>query len=364
MSAFRDFLDGTYAADPAAVAEFASSALTFVRIRRRWWRGYRKAAEAEVAVGGEKVDKATTRPSWKLCPDQVLDEFRAFGDAVDRVIGQYCFVPGDDDETGAAVAAAAVLVGNGRYAVDSAVWPRLAGVLADVERKWGEAADRWTTEDGYARLHAALGEQLGAATYDLVKDLVPDRHALRARFGLDYRVAPVRIAPPTPGAAAAARASHRAELVDLLDLAVRAPREAAAGVWDGLAARLVAGDPPEPVRPTRPGADGQPVPTTRRISARTLLPARRATEDLGRAERYLDEPLRAVRDRVLAELPAAADALSAVAEILNTDDTAAARVGKLLLTAAAAARDEAGMCAGLGAALARSADPPGPPGTS
>lgn len=357
MSVFRTYLENTYAKDPTKISRFASDAFVLIRIRQRYWKGYKKVGKADVTADNVAVDEETvTRPSWKLCPKEVLNLFQAKSDGIRTLVATYCFHPkkenGDDEDLdGADAETGTILVGGGRYAVDAAHWPRLQRMLAVAKDDWAAAADEWTTEDGYQKFHDLLKAERGDSVYSHIKELVPDRHTLRSRYGLFYRKAPVRIVEDTTGDPVGEE-GRKGELVDLLDLAVRPPRLAAAGVWRELAEKLITPDG-QALIPVRTNAKGETVTTTRGLKPQSVNACREETEALIRSDRYLDDTLIDLRNVVAKEIPDAPDALKAYTKTLNSDDAAAVRLGTLLVKAAAAAADEAGMCEGLRRALSR-----------
>lgn len=356
---FRDYLKSTYDKSPNAVGDFVSKAFVFVRIHQRWWRGYRKARDVNVSVDGSDVkDELMTNPSWKLAPKELVTEFQTFSTSVDQAIKQYAFSPGGDDDS-AAGAASAVLVGGGRYMVDAVVWPRLENFLKKLGTKWGEAADRWCTVDGHERLLNHLKAQHGEDAYLRIQKLVPKREELRTKFALKFRTAPVKIVS-SEETAAAAQTGRRDEMIDLLELAVRTPREEVAAVWEDFANRLavrgVAADNEteiwSAVHPTRTDKkSGETRAADRAIRAATILSLRRETAALGRAERYLDPELLVAYHAILQELPDDATAAKVTATALAEEDDPAIRLARLLWIGVEAARDEVGMCAGLRQAL-------------
>jgi hypothetical protein len=300
-------------------------------------------------VDGVAVNEnAVTNNSWKLSPNEPIKEFMGFSTAVDDILESYTVSPKEDEEGNMS---ATVLVGGGRYLVDSSVWPRLQELLHKVQEKWSEAADRWCTQEGYDQIHALLKEQRGEL-YETVKELIPDRHSLRTRYGLDFRTAPVQILSDT--ASTTAEAGRRDELVDLLEMAVRVPREAVADKWDKFAQNLVDTKDGQLVarKPVRIDKAGNSKAAKRSVPPASIASLREATETLCRAERYLDPDLLFLRNKILSELPAEPKLAEEVAKILISNDEEALRIGKLLYDAAAAARSEANMCLGLGNAIA------------
>lgn len=351
---FRDFLRKTYHDDPNSLGNFVSSSFVFARVRQRYWRGYRKANDTATTVDGADVSQKDilTNPSWKLAPKELLQEFQTFSTGVDQAIQQYAFSPSEQEDSATAIAASAVLVGGGRYMVDVSVWPRLEGYLIAASTKWGEAADRWCTEEGHEKLHALLKEQSGDELYEKIKVLVPDRQTLRAKYALDYRTAPVRIVDEDK-TESAAKSGRRDEIVDLLDLAVRSPREEAAAAWEDFAGRLAYYENGawHPFRPMRKERGTDKVKAGERVfQERMIRSIHKKTEALGRGERYLDPDLRLARDRILKEFPGEPGPAKVVAQAL-ANDSEAVRVAAILSAAAATARDERGMVEGLGAAF-------------
>lgn len=347
---FREFLRRTYAADPAAVGEFANQSCVLVRVNQRYFRGQKIVTDdATVAVKGETVgENAVTRPRWKLLPDKVGKEFQEFGRAVDLLLSVHCATGGEDDEGGRPL-----LTGGGNFAVAAETWPRLSRILDSLAEAWGKAADRWTTEDGYAEYHRLLREQLGDADYARVKELVPDRTALRARFELKVQILPVRLV--TDATNPAVREAAADAVTELLDAAVRKPREAAAAAWRSLAFQLVVEESGGRVVPYTPPPvhykDGTVRNRGRGVQGKSIETAVRGGVTLKAWAAYLDDSLAEALQAVTAELPTAADAARQFAQKLNSEDVEAVRVGKLLLTAARAAENEAGMCEGLARAL-------------
>jgi hypothetical protein len=86
--------------------------------------------------------------------------------------------------------------------------------------------------------------------------------------------------------------------------------------------------------------------------SRNSTAARAATDGLyDRSARYLDEQLVEAAGAVKAALPAGEGPGKAAAAKLNVDNALALSVGKMLLSAAAAAEDESGMCLGVANAV-------------
>lgn len=340
---FRRWLEESYAENPAAVGAFANRSCKLVRVSQRWYRGHKVVADdTTVTVGGEAVgSEATTRPRWKLLPKAVADEFADLGRGVENLLTLHCASGADDDD-----GRRPLLTGGGNYAVAAENWPRLWALLEAAREAWARAADRWTTDDGYAEFHRLLAEQLGEADYKRVKDLVPVRDRLRAKFALDVTPLPVRLVVDSDDPAE--RKAAAGAVVELLEAAVRRPREAAADAWLALALQLVEGDGTKALDPpARNGRAG-----SRSVRGQSVRAARRAVTALHAWHGYLDDALLGAAAAVRAELPDEAAAAGEVAKKLNRSDDEALRVGRILLKAARAAADEAGMCAGLGRAMA------------
>jgi hypothetical protein len=272
---FRNWLADQFRADPAGVGRYAANACRPVRVNRRWWRGQRKMDRTAVKVDNADVPEAArTDPRWRLVPDEMKAEFQALERSVDQLVGRYVV----EDENGA------LALGDGVYVVDAADLPEVNRRLAQFQDAWSRAADRWTTEDGYQRLHALLKEQVGEASYDRVKDLVPPRHELRARFALVVRPLAMRLVPDSDDDPET-RAAVEDNTVTLLEAAVRRPREQLAAVLEGLAGRLVtpgADDEYVPLKPSRTVRGAQQV-VSRNIPAQALIAAREALDRYRRA---------------------------------------------------------------------------------
>lgn len=350
MSIFKKFLDKEYRADPTGLSRFATAACTLVRINRRWWRGYKTMDKAEITVAGEQIKSDnTTQPRWKLIPDQVKEEFVNFEKAVDILIRANC-VFASEDENGRLP----LLTGGGNYAVDAANWPRVKALLRQAQQKWGECADRWCTDDGYKEFHQLLKDKYGETDYDRVRDLVPPAKKLRRCFGLDVVVLPIRLAEDV-GDDPDAEVGRREAITELLETAVRRPREDAAAAWRNLAEQLVEFDNGRQALVARTvwrTVDGQKTPGARRVQGRSVAAARAATDALSaRSGRYMEPALVDAVQAVLGEIPAGDGPAKSAAAKLNMNDTDALRVGKMLLDAAAVADDEAGMCLGVADAV-------------
>ncbi len=347
MSVLTKFVAEQFAANPAKTARFLSATCVLVRIRVRRWRGLRKMTGAKVLSDDTEVgEDATTRPSWKLCPDVVRAEFDALGSAVEGLVARYTLDRGspgrgemtDDDEAGPA------LVGNGTYAVDAAVWPALRQKLQIAQDQFGEAAARWCADDGYERIHEELKTQLGEGDYEKVKLLIPDAKTLLRKFSIDVRRAPVQFVSGQDG-------GGDEELIGIIELAIRVPRETAAAGWDALTNQLINADGTPFVPKTRVDQHGVEKLGCRRVTGRSVAAAARETTTLSlRGGRYIADQFRAVVDALTRELPEDAAAASAVARNLNAKDDEAVRIGKMLHAAAAVARDETDMCLGFAAA--------------
>lgn len=349
---FRRWLAEQFRADPVSVGKYAATACRPVRVTRRWWRGQRVMdAQAEVKLGVNEVAAgARTQPRWRLIPDDMKLEFQKLDRAVDRVVSRYT-VDGDD--------AVPLALGDGVYVIDAAELPDAQRRLSELQEAWGRSADRWTTEDGYARLHEQLAAQMGDASYKEAKALVPDRHRLRAAFGLIVRPLAVRLVPDAADDPAT-RAAVEGNTVALLAAAVVRPREQLAAGVSALAGRLCEPDAAagfRPLKPTRTVA-GAAREVSRTVTADAVAAARRAVDEFAPYAPRTDPRLRHAWGAAAAELPAegAPDALAAVAARLKVQDADALRVGIILTKVAEAARDETGMCEEF--ALRRRPEPP------
>lgn len=356
MGVFRDFLEREYTTDPAGSARFLSDSCVLVRIRRRYWKGLKRMDKARVMSDDVVVgEDSTTRPSWKLCPDVMRAEFEALGVQVEALVIRYALnrgsttpVDADEDEAGPA------LVGGGTYAIDAGVWPGLYDKLRIAQEKWSDASHRWCSEDGYRRIHDELKTQLGDGDYALVKDLVPKADSLLRKFGLDVRRAPVRFIEDAQGDPGLAQ-SMQADIVEMLDMAVRPPREAAAVAWTALASRLIdsMGQAVKPLGKPDP-TTGQAVPGLRKLTGRSVAAAGREAATLAtKSWAWLEDSFRGVVQALINELPESPTDATAIAKNLNSKDEEAVRLGKMLVAAATQARDEAGMCEGFAAARNR-----------
>lgn len=355
VSVFREYLLKTYADSPDAVGDFVSKSYVFVRIKQRFWRGYRKAKGVGLQLEGveskDKIADAMTQPSWKLAPKELVSEFQNFSTSVEQAVSRWAISPRDDDENEER-AVAAVLVGGGRYMVDVAVWPQLQDFLSSVQTKWSEAADHWCTEDGHAKLHDHVKSQYGDEVYDRISKLIPERNSMRSRFGLSVRTAPVKIVEEG-STSDASKQGRRDEVVDLLELAVKTPREEAAEVWEEVGNRLVEFDGERwSAKKRYVERDGTSKETNRVVQVRTVQMVNTTAKALSRGERYLDPVTKSFRDKIVKEFPADAGSAKDVAKLLASNDQVAVQLGCLLIEAAKACRDEAAMCEGLSAAVA------------
>jgi len=353
----KTFLADEYSSDPAGLSRFATNSCKLVRITRRWWRGYKTMDRAEITVAGEQIKADhTTQPRWKLIPTEVKEEFANFEKSVDLLIRAHCVFATEDEEYGRQP----LLTGGGNYAVDVAQWPHVKTLLRKSQQVWGECADKWCTDDGYKEFHRLLKEQIGDTDYERVKDLIPPAKKLRRRFGLDVVVLPIRLAEDT-GDDPEAEEGRRAAITELIEAAVRGPRDDAAAAWRSLAEQIVeetqAGQLQAKIVWRQTKKDGPVAPTHRRVQGKSVVAARKATEGLNRAARYLDKDLMAAMGLIRAELPDDEGPAKAVAAQLNSNDMLALRVGKILLDGAAAAESEAGMCLGVADAIRHARTP-------
>jgi hypothetical protein len=359
MTTFKKFLDDEYTTDPSGLSRFAANTCKLVRITRRWWRGYKTMDRATVAVAGEQIKQDNiTQPRWKLIPDEVKEEFTNFEKSVDLLIRAHCVFAREDDENGIQP----LLTGGGNYAIDTANWPTVKTLLRKSQQAWGECADKWCTDDGYQELHRLLKEKIGEADYERVKDLIPSAKKLRRRFGLDVVVLPIRLAEDV-GDDPEAEVGRKLAITELIEVAVRTPREDAAAAWQSLADQLVettpAGNLQALVVWRQTKKDGPVSPTSRRVQGKSVTAARKATDALNRAARYLDPDLVAAAQLIRTELPEEDGPAKSVAAQMNSDDSLAVRVGKMLLDGVAAATSEAGMCLGVSDAIRTARSSPG-----
>lgn len=380
---FTDWLRDRYRADPGRLRRYAGDALYVVGLRRRRWRGRRHIKGALVVVpgleqqaaqlpSGETVapaEKTHTDPQWVLLPDEDKEQFEALEQGVAALIEQYAANAdaeggrkgkGDDEEDEEQVN----FIGRGLYVIDAASYPRLKDLMQMARTQWARAADALCTEDGYAALHERVRAKFAGhpgAYEQVIAPLVPDRDALRAKFGLFFTRLPFRFdagladsgSQPAPADAAADEAEGAGRLaVEALELAVRKPRARLTRVLTALAEQLVAREPDGTLsarQVTQTTAAGQTLKRPRVTRAKSLQAARRAVVGAANWERFLGPELRAALDAVLAELPEAGG--DAYAKKLRCDDRAALHLGRLLVAAADCAADEAAMCRVLEEAL-------------
>lgn len=337
---FEKWLEAEYRSQPKAFGAMAAKSLVVVWVRRRRWRGHRAIHGAEVVVEAETVkDGATTHPRWNLLPDEVKRKFNVLDDGVKLLVAQYCCNAGDAEED----EARATVLRRGVYAVDAGHWPRLKSRLETARKRWDEAADAITSEEGFEELVDKVKKRVGGDHFARVRPLIPDRQALRAKFSLEFGRLPIRLDPEQAGDADEKEGSA-SFAVEAVALVVKKPRLALAEAMRNLAGQLVTkvGDDYKPFYPIRT-KDGSEVAGSRSISMRSVEAAAKAVAEfdgfIGFAEAKLVEAVGALRR----DLPQGAAAAGA-AENLRSDDAAAARVGKAALKAAEIAADESGMC--------------------
>ena len=353
MSKLKDYIDKLYRADPTKLVRCANTAFRLVHIGRRYWRGYRVMKDADVTLDGAKVnDKSATKPRWKLCPEQLKDEFMAHERGLEEIIKDYFF-----SGVGASKAlteSISILLRGGTYAVPVGSWPRAQQMLRKAQSAWDNSADRWTTDDGHLEFCKLLEEQLGAEDYAKVveKELIPDQNTLRASFGLFVTELPVLIAEDR--SSTDAEDSGRIGLIgEIMESAIREPRTDAVEAWETLAAQLVMTDGTvvKPLRRHRIEKDGKVSEGFRSCQKASVLAARKAADRTTRCGPAMDEKFRQAVVSVIKELPDTVTEASVIAKKLNMDDNEAVRVGTVLIKAAAVAASEDSMCDALSAAL-------------
>jgi hypothetical protein len=343
----REWIAKEYAADPAGVGGFARKSCRLVRVHRRQYHGRPQVVDAAVEVGGKKVDEgAVTRPRWKLVPDPVRVQFAALETTLDVLIATHGSTGAESDET------SPFLLGRGVYVIDAAAWPVVERALTVVQEKWAAAADRWCTEDGYDEFHARLKEQLGEADYTAAKDLVPGRAALRRKYGLDFTPVHVRLVPE-PGDAPADASALAGTVVEVLEAAVRRPRERAKAPWAALADQLVTsgadGTPTVRKRVRTDKTTGKTTVVARGVRGTSVVSAREAA-DVVTAHPMVEAELRDAAKAVARELPGTEAEATQIAKKLNADDIYAVNVGRILTTAIMTADDETLMIKAVAAA--------------
>lgn len=344
----REYIDQVYADDPSKAVRFVNRTVRLVKIGRHWWRGYRKMVDGKVTVGGaDVVDDAVTKPAWKLLPKAVALEFSAFERAVDDVIAGMCVTrSARTDEAGGEP----LVFGGGVYAIDVALWPKAATMLKQLQAKWAESADRYCTQDGYAQFLEAVKEHVGADRFEGVRHMVPPAEVLRGRFWLEVTPLTFRL---TEDVSDPDEDRGRATaFTELVEAAVKGPREAAAEVWRGLAEQMVVPGPtPVPYRPTRKQPDGTLRTVSRGVRWGSVAGAARALETVNRSTRFHDPVLVMALGALAREVTADRAAATVIAGNVNAHDAEAVRIGRCLLDAADAAADEDNMCIGVGQAM-------------
>jgi len=234
---FREILEDEYAVNPSRLGSLADSAFRLVRVRRKWWRGQRVISDGSVIVGDTAViGEAVSDPRWNLLPAYVKEEFSALESSVNRVLESYAC--GGKYASGTGMES---LVGNGVYVVDSVVWPRVKSLLDAAADQWGIKADALCSGDGYSRLVTSVREKVaaGIGTTEVTDDgrpkaevmvdravsLIPRPDELRKKFALSYEIMPVRLAPDQSDSDSDVARGRRSAALDVLESAVRVPRE-------------------------------------------------------------------------------------------------------------------------------------------
>lgn len=354
MNRLREFLRENYDANPLGAIRFVNRTCRLVKIGRHWWRGRKTITSDKVTVtaGATDVDeKARTTPSWKLLPDKVKEEFAAFERSIDAAIREMCI--SGPPEAGSDVEQRLVF-GNGVYAIDVAQWPTAASLIADIQAAWGAAADKWCTEDGYEEFHDLLKEQVGDTTYEKVKDLVPKRDKLRGRFWLEAYPLAFRLAEDV--GEPSENAVRKDATVELIEAAVREPRETAAETWRGLAGQMVEvnGNQIKARRPERTNPKtGEVTSTNRTVKGDSVAAARRSYDVLARATRFHDRSMKLILPGIRAELPDDKPSQARVAVTWNGNDEEVVRVSTILLHAADAITDDTNMIGGVISAMSQ-----------
>lgn len=350
MGKLKDFVNQTYANDPLMAVRFVNRTNRLVRIGKHYWRGRRQVADGTVNVSGRAVGEgAVTKPSWKLLPRAVGDEFANFEKAVDELVKSMCV-----SSTNVAGENQPLVFGGGVYAVDVGRWPELNSKLKVLQAKWDEAANSWCTDDGYRRFHEELKEQVGETEYANVEKLVPPASKLRASFWLE--VTPLTFQLTEQVGDPDEDRGRLTAVSELVEAAVKGPREEAAAAWNSLAAQMVQVENGKmsAYRPTRDNRDGTKTSTSRRIVSASVVNARKALDGLARCARFHDPDLISATAAVARETSADPAVATRLVQTLNSDDAEAVRVAQILIAAAEVAADEARMCVGVGKAMANS----------
>lgn len=348
MGKLREFIAETYANDPKRAVRFINQTVRLVKVGRHWWRGYRKMSDGTVAVSGRTVEAAAaTKPSWKLLPTVIASEFSNFERAIDDVVSSMCVtksVAGAEERQ-------PLVFGGGVYAIDVAQWPTANQLLKAIQIRWDEAADAWCTDDGYQKFRDLVKEQVGATEFEHVQELIPKAHVLRGRFWLE--VTPLAFRLTEEVADGDENRGRATAVTELVEAAVKGPRDEAAAAWSNLAHQLadVTNGVVKAARPVRKNRDGTVTPTSRRIRTDTVINAAKAVDGLNRAVRFHDATLTTWIGAVKAELSADKAVAEALLKGFNSNDQQAERVARILLSAAAAAADENAMCIGFGRAV-------------
>jgi hypothetical protein len=350
MNKLREYLAEYYDENALGAVRFVNKTCRLVKIGKHRWRGHKRMKEGAIVVDGTEMSSlVTTNPSWKLIPDRVKAEFSTFGGAIDVVVRDMCISGRTGDGS-------ALVIGGGVYAVDTALWPECESTLTKIRDKWGAAADRWCTDDGYKELHELLKEQIGEVEYGKVKDLVPSAPALRATFWLEVTPLPWRLSEDIEYGTVSESAARKESTIDLIEAAVREPREQAASAWTGLAGQMVETGPGgviAAVRPIRKGKDSIERPVSRSVRGDSVAVARRGYDVLQRAPRFNDPQTTIELKNIAAEIPSSEPDQRRLAVSWNGSDVEAVRVGAVLLRAAGVVANETNMIAGVVAALSR-----------
>jgi len=234
---FREILEDEYSVNPSRLGSMADAAFRLVRVRRKWWRGQRVISDGSVVVGDTAViGEAVSDPRWNLLPAYVKEEFSALEASVNKVLDSYAC--GGKYATGTGMES---LVGNGVYVIDSVVWPRVKSLLDAAANQWGEKADALCSSDGYSKLIELVREKVasGIGSTEITEDgrsksevtvdracaLVPRPDELRKKFALSYEIMPVRLAPDQSDNDSDVARGRKSAALDVLEAAVRVPRE-------------------------------------------------------------------------------------------------------------------------------------------
>ncbi len=326
----HEYLKDRYSSSPEVMNAFVNKSCRLLSVHQARWRGQATVDEAEVTVKGNDIKGVVSEPRWNLLPDEMKKKWAALERSVKDVLSVYAEggeLPDETKDQDQAEMIAALCRG-GTYLVDSANIATVKKLIGVIQKEWREAADAYTTEDGYQKFRDMISEKVGEKNFGLVQKLIPERNKLGNKFRLLCYELPVVFSTNS----SKSTPERESFILSAIEALIKNPRVRLAQSLETLMNGLGERDNGKFVAKTN-----------RRIKGVDLEACVENVKSFKSACKYSDDTLNVDLYQLTQFIPDDAGARTALAKKINANDAMAETLYVLIETASIRATDDAAM---------------------